>query len=127
MAVSVKNHHRIDYIELPVQEVADAKQFYGTVFGWKFQDWGEEYASFEDGRLGGGLHGGLRGGAVGPLVILYSSDLEATRDTVIAAGGKLTKEIFAFPGGRRFHFADPSGNVLAVWSDIGVEPVAPPT
>jgi predicted enzyme related to lactoylglutathione lyase len=109
---------RIDYIEFPVDDVGVAKTFYRTVFGWKFTDYGPDYASFEDGRLAGGLRGGelpTRGGA---LVVIYAKALEAVRDAVIIAGGKIAIETHDFPGGRRFHFTDPSGNELAVWSDI---------
>ena len=109
---------RIDYIEFPVDDVGVAKAFYGAVFGWKFIDWGPNYASFEDGRLTGGLHGektGCRGGA---LVVIYATALEAVRDAAIFAGGKIVVETHDFPGGRRFHFTDPAGNELAVWSDV---------
>lgn len=115
--VQAEQHHRIDYVELPVLDVAASKRFYGAAFGWKFQDWGDEYAAFEDGRLTGGFRKEERVTAGGPLVILYSRELEATRAAVVAAGGTIVKEIFPFPGGRRFHFADPSGHELAVWSD----------
>ncbi len=111
-------HHTIDYIEFTVLDLAEAKRFYGTAFGWTFQDYGPTYAGIQ--RPGGGEVGGLsqapkveRGG---PLVVLYSTDLEASLEAVRNAGGRLVKEIFAFPGGRRFHFLDPSGNELAVWS-----------
>ena len=109
---------RIDYIEFPVDDTGVAKTFYQTVFGWKFTDYGPEYSSFEDGRLTGGLRGGetpTRGGA---LVVIYAAALEAVRDAVIVSGGKIVREPFDFPGGRRFHFTDPAGNELAVWSDV---------
>jgi predicted enzyme related to lactoylglutathione lyase len=110
---------RIDYVEIGVRDVAEAKVFYGRAFGWEFTDYGDEYAAFDDRS---GIGGGLRlepeprtNG--GPLVILYALDLEATEAGVRAAGGRIVEPIFTFPGGRRFHFADSSGNVLAVWSD----------
>ena len=114
-----EHDRRIDYIELAVADVARAKAFYTSVFGWKTTDWGDEYASFEDGRIGGGFAkaGNAPTSAGGPLVILYSTDLEAIEKAVRDAGGAIVKEIFPFPGGRRFHFADPDGYVLAVWSD----------
>lgn len=109
---------RIDYIELPVDDVGVAKAFYGACFGWKFTDYGPDYASFEDGRLNGGFHGGRQGGRGGALVVIYAMALEAARDAVILSGGTIVVETHEFPGGRRFHFVDPAGNELAVWSDV---------
>jgi predicted enzyme related to lactoylglutathione lyase len=108
---------RIDYIEFPVADVAAAKRFYGTVFGWVFTDYGPEYTSFVDGRLSGGFRGGGTARPGGPLVVIYAADLEAVASAVRAAGGEITKPVFDFPGGRRFHFRDPTGHELAVWSD----------
>lgn len=116
-----KARHAIDYIELQVTDLTAAKAFYTGAFGWTFNDYGPSYAGFIDGRRAGEA-GGLTlnadaktGG--GPLVILYSDALEESVAAVRAAGGTVTKEIFSFPGGRRFQFADPSGNELGVWSD----------
>jgi len=111
------NNYRIDYIEFPATDIAKTKAFYEKVFGWKFTDYGPGYTSFQDGRLAGGFS---KEGAVsrgGPLVVLYATDLVATERKVRDAGGAIVKDAFDFPGGRRFHFADPSGNVLAVWSE----------
>ena len=110
---------QIDYIEFPVQDVAKAKQFYGDVFGWSFEDYGPDYASFADGRMSGGFNAEAvsRPRGSGPLVIIYAAELEAMEKQVTGAGGKILRPIFSFPGGRRFHFTDPSGNELAVWSD----------
>jgi uncharacterized protein len=110
---------RIDYVEIGVRDVTEAKAFYGGAFGWQFTDYGDEYASFNDGGIGGGIRLDAKPMAGGPLVILYAVDLEATEKAVRAAGGTIVEPAFAFPGGRRFHFADPSGNVLAAWSDGG--------
>ena len=112
---------RVDYVEIPVTDMEEAKDFYSGVFGWKMQDWGPDYASFEDGRLTGGfrLEEAITRG--GPLVVIYAVDLEAVDASVRANGGAVVQEIFSFPGGRRFHFTDPSGNELAVWSDQGVD------
>jgi uncharacterized protein len=112
-----KADHSIDYIEIPTADIAAMKQFYGQAFGWTFTDYGPEYASFE----GAGVDGGFRGEAEPPprggaLIVLYTSDLEAAEARVRAAGGEITKPIFDFPGGRRFHFLDPTGNELAIWS-----------
>ncbi|MHC5002808.1 MAG: VOC family protein [Planctomycetota bacterium] len=111
------NEGRIDYIEIPVRDVPDAKRFYGELFGWTFKDYGPDYATFRDGRMDGGLNGETAVAPGGPLLVIYATDLESMKKKVGAAGGTIVLEIFEFPGGRRFHFADPSGNVLAVWSD----------
>jgi predicted enzyme related to lactoylglutathione lyase len=108
---------RIDYIEFPAKHIAATKRFYRKVFGWKFTDYGPGYTSFFDGRLAGGFDAAARPKRGGALVVLYSRALEKTERQVRAARGKIVKPIFPFPGGRRFHFADPSGNELAVWSD----------
>ncbi len=108
---------RIDYIELPTTDIEAAKAFYSGVFGWTTQDWGPDYSSFADGRLNGGFRKEADVVSGGPLVVLYAVDLEAVEAAVRSHGGTVVKEIFSFPGGRRFHFTDPSGNELAVWSD----------
>jgi predicted enzyme related to lactoylglutathione lyase len=107
----------IDYIEFTATDLPTIKQFYGSVFDWKFQDWGDEYIAFGDGRVDGGFARGDFPTGKGALVILYSTDLEAVQQKVLEAGGTIVKDTFSFPGGRRFHFADPAGNELAVWSD----------
>lgn len=120
-------HHRIDYIELTVDDFAAAKAFYGAAFGWSFTDYGPpgdpQYvgiAGMKEGapEQGGFARGVVRPGEGAPLVVLYSDDLEATLASVDAAGGTITKPIFAFPGGRRFEFRDPAGNTLAVWTHV---------
>lgn len=113
-----KAENQIDYIELPVLNMAGTKQFYGTVFGWKFEDYGPDYSSFFDGRLAGGFTTERPAPAQGLLLVIYASDLPVTQQKIKAAGGAIVKDTFAFPGGRRFHFADPNGNELAVWSDL---------
>jgi uncharacterized protein len=115
-------HHGINYIEFSASDVGRAKEFYGGVFGWKFQDWGAEYISFdrESAGIGGGFRLGDGGGepdGCAPLVVLYSRDLKATEAAIVAAGGSIVVPTFEFPGGRRFHFSDGLGNVLAVWSE----------
>lgn len=113
-----KRHHRIDYVEFTVPDMAAAKTFYSTALGWRFTDYGPGYAGIH--RIGEpGEMGGLASGtptAGGPLVVLYSDDLEATQAAIEAAGGTVVEAIFPFPGGRRFHFTDPAGNVIAVWT-----------
>ena len=112
-------HHGIDYVEIYVHNIEEAKQFYASAFDWQFNDYGPGYAGIKKGD--GGEYGGLsltdeKRGA-GPLVILFSDDLDATLQRVRQAGGRIVKEPFNFPGGRRFHFADPSDNELAVWGE----------
>ena len=112
-----QHDRRIDYVEFPVPDIAVAREFYRTVFGWTFTDYGPDYTSFEDGRIAGGFRGGERAQPGGPLVVIYAVNLEAALAAVQAAGGVVTQPTFDFPGGRRFHFRDPSGHELAVWSD----------
>jgi hypothetical protein len=113
--LSARNR-RIDYVEFAVRDIARAKTFYGAAFGWEFTDYGPEYAAFNDGRLDGGFRTGEPTPG-GPLVITYATDLADAQRRVETAGGHITKPAFAFPGGRRFHYTDPDGYELAVWSD----------
>ncbi len=117
--VDAAHDRRIDYIELPATDIAATKQFYTQAFGWAFTDYGADYTSFEDGRLTGGFDTSRSLGTVGsgPLVILFAADVERAEQAVRDAGGTITTPTFSFPGGRRFHFTDPSGNELAVWTD----------
>ncbi|MBX3703629.1 MAG: alpha/beta fold hydrolase [Steroidobacteraceae bacterium] len=111
-------HHEIDYIELLARDIEASKRFYAAAFGWTFTDYGPDYAGIHGrDREQGGLRRADSVPKGGPLVVLYSADLEATHAAVTAAGGRIVREIFPFPGGRRFQFEDPSGNELAVWSD----------
>jgi uncharacterized protein len=110
----------IDYVELPAKNLDSVQSFYSAAFGWAFTDYGPEYRAFTDGKIDGGfyksdLHSSTETGAA--LVVLYADNLEHTKSTITASGGVIVKDIFSFPGGRRFHFADPNGNELAVWSD----------
>jgi predicted enzyme related to lactoylglutathione lyase len=108
---------RIDYIEFNVADIARSQRFYGEAFGWSFKDYGPSYCEFGDGRMTGGF---TTGGSVkpgGPLVILYADDLAETQRRLEAAGARIVKPAFDFPGGRRFHFQDPDGYELAVWSE----------
>jgi predicted enzyme related to lactoylglutathione lyase len=110
-------HHVIDYVEITVRDLVAAKSFYASAFGWAFNDYGPDYAGIQgEGRELGGLSQTVELRLGGPLVILYSDDLDASVEAVKNAGGNILQEPFSFPGGRRFHFADPSGNELAVWS-----------
>jgi predicted enzyme related to lactoylglutathione lyase len=108
---------RIDYIEFPARNIDETKRFFADVFGWDFTDYGPDYTSFSDGRLTGGFGKADAPGGGGPLVVLYATDLEAIKETVTKHGGSVSRDTYEFPGGRRFHFTDPSGNELAVWSE----------
>ena len=114
---NAEHDRRIDYIEFSVKSVPNAKRFYGAAFGWSYEDYGPDYASFSDGRLSGGFQTATKVRTGGPLVVIYATDLEAMEQRVKQAGGAIARPIFSFPGGRRFHFTDPSGHELAVWSD----------
>jgi len=106
---------KLDYLELPGRELGSVKAFYSQAFGWRFVDHGPSYAAFDEG-VEGGFQGDPDECQANPLPVLYADDLEAMLAKVSAAGGAVLKPIFAFPGGRRFHFRDPAGNELAVWS-----------
>ena len=115
-----QDDQKIDYIELPASDFDTVQAFYEKAFGWTFVDYGPEYRAFADGKLDGGFRQSSAVAKVeagSALVILYALDLEATRDKVAQSGGTIVVDIFSFPGGRRFQFADPHGNELAVWSD----------
>jgi uncharacterized protein len=115
--VNPEHDRRIDYIEFGAPDLAAVKRFYEQAFGWRFTDYGPDYTSFADGRLSGGFQRSDSIAAGGPLVVIFARDLESTLAQVSRAGGRIAKPIFSFPGGRRFHFVDPGGNQLAVWSD----------
>ncbi len=108
---------RVDYIEFTTTNVEDTKTFFSDVFGWEFTDYGPDYTSFTDGRMGGGFTVAPEVVAGGPLVVLYATNLGEIEASIRESKGRIVKETFDFPGGRRFHFFDPSGNELAVWSD----------
>jgi len=109
-------HHTIDYVEFQAQNLEATKAFYASAFGWRFNDYGPDYSGIGGAtrEMGGFSRGDASSGTT--LAVIYSDDLEATLTAVVAAGGSITKETFSFPGGRRFHFADPAGNGLAVWT-----------
>src|SRR5271168_3325277 len=109
--------HRIDYIEFPATDLTAIKVFYQDVFGWVFTDYGPGYTSFADGRIAGGFTKETHVRPLGPLIVIYAEDLAAVQEKIKAACGNIVKPTFEFPGGKRFHFTDPSGNELSVWSD----------
>lgn len=110
------NNH-INYIEFKAQDLVAIKEFYSTAFEWTFTDYGTEYIAFAGSGIDGGFEKSSEDVINGVLVVLYHEDLALVKNRVIQAKGTITKDIFAFPGGHRFHFADPAGNELAVWSD----------
>jgi uncharacterized protein len=115
-----KETNQIDFIEFPaksVTEITMAKRFYGEVFDWSFTNWGEDYIDTTNSGVGSGFNADEEHRPNSPLVVVYAHDLKTAFAKVLAAGGQVTRDIFSFPGGRRFHFKDPIGNELAVWSD----------
>ena len=116
----MSNHEKINYVEFPSSDLKATKKFFQEVFKWSFEDYGPEYTAFSNSGMDGGFFKSAKQSNIengSALVVLYSNDLKATQAKVTKAGGNITKSIFSFPGGRRFHFTEPSGNELAVWSD----------
>jgi len=116
----MNQHETINYVEFPARDLQATKAFFQQAFGWEFTDYGPDYTAFADRGVDGGffrsgLHADSAAGSA--LIVLYSRELEQTLARIEAAGGTIVKPIFSFPGGRRFHFREPSGNELAVWSD----------
>lgn len=116
----MSKHETINYLELPAIDIPATKDFFERAFNWTFQDYGDEYTAFSENRLEGGFYKSdkkslTENGAA--LIVFYSDDLESTQKKIKKAGGRVIKPIFSFPGGRRFHFTEPSGNELSVWSD----------
>ena len=114
-------NEKLNYVEFPAHDLESTKQFFIKAFAWRFTDYGPEYTSFSDQGLDGGffksdMKSSTANGAA--LLVFYSANLESTEQRVKQAGGVICKPIFSFPGGRRFHFTEPSGNEFAVWSDI---------
>lgn len=117
----MNEHEKINYIEFPARDLQSTKKFFREAFDWSFEDFGPEYTSFSNQGIDGGfykadLNSSTNNGAA--LVVFYSKDLEATQKKIETANGVIVKPIFSFPGGRRFHFTEPSGNEFAVWSDM---------
>jgi uncharacterized protein len=105
---------KIAYLELPARNLDASRTFYQNLFGWTFQDYGPTYTAFTDSGTAGGFNADPAERTVAPLAVIESPDLEATQQSILDAGGKITLPIFSFPGGRRFHFSDPAGNELAI-------------
>jgi predicted enzyme related to lactoylglutathione lyase len=104
---------RISFVELPASDLAAAKAFYGAVFGWELTNFGPTYSCTMTGDVDLGLQADMGEAARAPLAVVSVDDLEAAQAATEKAGGVITHPIFAFPGGRRFHFTDPNGNELA--------------
>lgn len=118
----MRTHEKINYVELPAKDIGKTKAFFEAAFGWSFVDYGPDYTSFSDQGLDGGFYRSDLQATVdtgSALIVFYSESLEATQANVEYAGGQISKAIFDFPGGRRFHFTEPSGNEFAVWGDPG--------
>lgn len=112
---SLNNH--INYIEFKAHNLALIKKFYTSCFGWSFTDYGPNYTAFAESGLEGGFEKTDESIRHGVLVVLYHDDLNHVKDTIVQAGGTISKDVFSFPGGERFQFKDPSGNELAVWKE----------
>lgn len=117
MSEEIIHHDRcIDYVEFNVSDIAQSKKFYGDAFGWTFTDYGPDYCEFSNGRMKGGFDATNAATPGGPLIVLYGNDLDDLLKRVESAGGRITKPVFEFPGGKRFQFSDPDGYELAVWT-----------
>ncbi|MDN4500843.1 VOC family protein [Alteromonadaceae bacterium BrNp21-10] len=126
----MNQHEKLNYVEFPSSDLKATKQFFIDAFAWEFTDYGPEYTAFDHQGLYGGFYQAplssiTESGAA--LLVFYSADLEATMEKVKSAGGLISKAIFSFPGGRRFHFNEPSGNELAVWCGQINESIIPLT
>lgn len=116
--MAINNH--INYIEFKAKDLGAIKQFYSSVFGWEFTDYGPSYISFEDKNSGiaGGFEFSDEPIVNGALIVIFHDQLEVVVNRIESAGGTINIPIFSFPGGKRFHFIDPSGNELAVWKEL---------
>jgi predicted enzyme related to lactoylglutathione lyase len=124
----MNSHEKINYIEFPAKDIIATKAFFTQVFGWLFVDYGPEYTAFSESQADAATNRGIEGGFFqsdlhsstkmgSALTVFYSDNLEQTQTKIEQAKGSIIKPIFSFPGGRRFHFSDPSDNEFAVWSD----------
>ena len=116
----MNQHEKINYVEFPAKDIEATKEFFTSAFNWSFIDYGPDYTAFSDEGLDGGffranMASSTRNGSA--LIVFYSDDLEQTQSKIERAGGDILQPIYSFPGGRRFHFADPSDNEFAVWSE----------
>ncbi len=117
-----REEKRIDYVEIPVTDPYAARDFFAALFGWSSEEWGPDYVSFNDGRLDGGFARAESPAQTGgTLIVFFSENLERDLARVVELGATISKDIFEFPGGRRFHFVDPTGTEYAVWSETAEE------
>ena len=114
--MSIKNNH-INYVEFKAKNLESIKDFYIKSFGWTFTDYGPDYTAFSESGLEGGFEKTENNIVNGALIVLYNTNLDLIKNKIIESNGKISKDIFSFPGGHRFHFIDPAGNELALWSD----------
>ena len=121
----MNTHAKINYIEFQTNDLLKTKRFFTDVLRWEFVDYGPAYSSFSNAGIDGGFYTSSKSAATkngSPLVVMFSDDLEDTQRSVEQAGGTVVKDIFEFPGGRRFHFTEPGGNELAFWSNVADDP-----
>lgn len=117
----MNEHEKINYIEFPANDMVATKQFFGQAFDWTFEEFGPDYVAFHNAGIEGGFFRSEQRATTAngsALIVFYSRNLEETLEKVRLAGGEIVKPVFGFPGGRRFHFADPCGNEFAVWSEV---------
>ena len=113
-------HEKIDYIEFQTRNLSATRDFFSEAFGWQFEEYGEDYIGFSNAGLRGGFYQANQSSSTehgSALVVLYSLNLKQSQEKVTNAGGRISKPLFSFPGGKRFHFVEPGGNEMAVWSD----------
>lgn len=118
--MAIPKPNAVDYVEIPSQDVRKTRAFFEALFGWRFTDYGPDYVSFEDGRLSGGFYTAAKTASVAAgsaLIVFYTEQLESARDQAVRLGATITRDIFEFPGGRRFQFAEPGGSEFAIWTD----------
>jgi len=120
MSEMPNKHEKLNYVEFATSDLSATKHFFSTVFNWQFTDYGEQYSAFDHQGLDGGFYQAelaSKTASGGALLVFYSENLANTQAKIEAAGGEINVPVFDFPGGRRFHFIEPSGNEFAVWSD----------
>ena len=118
----MNKHEKLNYVEYPAKNISETKKFFKAAFGWSFVDYGPNYSAFSNQGLDGGFYQSeltSTSSTGAALLVFYSQNLESTEETVKQAGGVISTKVFSFPGGRRFHFTEPSGNEFAVWSEAG--------